>query len=442
MDNTKRADGAKTGKLPRGKRMIFAITLLVAAVLFLELASWFMYLAVRGRRFSYSEMKEAMTDAAGVDLMAASEMEEDALGEFHWGDFIEVTHPYVGYVANPKNKGIAISDHGFISDIDSIQKRSKDTIIIGISGGSFARQMYTYARTTLVETLAPLEKEVVMVNMGMGGYKQPQQLAALTYLLALGAEFDIVVNLDGFNEVALPYAENLRKGVFPAFPRGWYYRVANLNELDVMTKLARLELLNRSRKEWAGRCVGAGVYRSTSLSLVWRARDRSMEKEINEIRLAINEYRASALAKYASTGPAFKYENDIQYFRHLADLWQRGSLQMHNLCNGNDIRYYHFLQPNQYVEGSKPMSEEERKIAINPRQPYRHGVLVGYPMLRESGKELIAQGVDFNDLALIFSDVEEIVYRDDACHLNERGYAIIADRIGKTILEDPERREK
>jgi hypothetical protein len=38
------------------------------------------------------------------------------------------------------------------------------------------------------------------------------------YLLALGAQIDVVVNIDGFNEVALPPAENLLKKVFPVYP--------------------------------------------------------------------------------------------------------------------------------------------------------------------------------------------------------------------------------
>ena len=40
-------------------------------------------------------------------------------------------------------------------------------------------------------------------NFGSGGYKQPQQLAALSEALLLGVPLDVVVNIDGYNEVAL-----------------------------------------------------------------------------------------------------------------------------------------------------------------------------------------------------------------------------------------------
>jgi len=35
----------------------------------------------------------------------------------------------------------------------------------------------------------------------MPGFKQPQQLQVLTYFLSVGQEFDMVVNIDGFNDV-------------------------------------------------------------------------------------------------------------------------------------------------------------------------------------------------------------------------------------------------
>jgi len=35
------------------------------------------------------------------------------------------------------------------------------------------------------------------------GYKQPQQLLVLSYFLSIGQPFDMVMNIDGFNEVAL-----------------------------------------------------------------------------------------------------------------------------------------------------------------------------------------------------------------------------------------------
>jgi hypothetical protein len=62
-------------------------------------------------------------------------------------------------------------------------------------------------------------------------------------------------------------------------------------------------------------------------------------------------------------------------YRYLAEAWKNSSIQMNALSDVAGIKYYHFLQPNQYVKDSKPMTEQERKIAIYDQQMARLGVL-------------------------------------------------------------------
>ena len=47
------------------------------------------------------------------------------------------------------------------------------------------------------------DRELVPLCLSHEGYKQPQQLLVLAYFLSIGQPFDLVVNIDGFNEVAL-----------------------------------------------------------------------------------------------------------------------------------------------------------------------------------------------------------------------------------------------
>ena len=62
------------------------------------------------------------------------------------------------------------------------------------------------------------------------------------------------------------------------------------------------------------------------------------------------------------------------------------------LCRGRGVSYYHFLQPNQYLAGSKPILEDEKQIAIVEGHPYGQGVARGYPLLirrrERSGKRV------------------------------------------------------
>jgi hypothetical protein len=76
------------------------------------------------------------------------------------------------------------------------------------------------------------------------------------------------------------------------------------------------------------------------------------------------------------------------------------------------MRYYHFLQPNQYLSGSKPMSEAEKRVAIQADHPYRQGVETGYPLLIRNGRALKEQGIPFYNLTGIFKDYPEAIYID------------------------------
>ena len=55
-------------------------------------------------------------------------------------------------------------------------------------------------------------------------------LLVLNYMLALGQTFDLVINIDGFNEVALPPITNLPNQVNPFFPRNWFGKTAALKD--------------------------------------------------------------------------------------------------------------------------------------------------------------------------------------------------------------------
>ena len=51
--------------------------------------------------------------------------------------------------------------------------------------------------------------------------KQPQQLFKLLYLDLLGFQPDVIINYDGFNEIALPFAENLPSNLNAIYPRSF-----------------------------------------------------------------------------------------------------------------------------------------------------------------------------------------------------------------------------
>jgi hypothetical protein len=234
----------------------------------------------------------------------------------------------------------------------------------------------------------------------------------------------------------LPPAENVPKKVFPVYPRGWYFIVNELNDPIIVKNLAQIETLDESRINWANFFSRGYLNRSMSLCLVWKALDQQYERRINDALLALNEYKVEDPSSYARNGPPFNSEKERDLYDYLAAHWKRCSLQMKSICEAQSIRYFHFFQPNQYHPGSKPMKNEELKKAFYGEHVYRRCVIVGYPIFEQHGRELKKLGVSFHDLAMVFANVEEPLYVDTCCHLNARGYEIIATKIGETIVQE------
>jgi len=419
-------------RLSAPKRILFTVLLILVAWLVVEGFVFAAYFVVAKKAFPFSEFHAAMLAASGSAEQATDERGEG--GELTMGDrWVEVIHPYLGFVQHPE-KNPDRSDYGFPGgDADPFIGRGDGRLVVALFGGSFAAETFRYGRRTIEDRLEPLAGEVVLLNFAMGGYKQPQQLLTLCYLLSLGAEFDLVINLDGFNEVALPPAENVPEGVNPFFPRQWSWRVMGTIPPESIPALAELGTIDETRRKWAARFTSPVARRSMILCTIWRARDRRLEKRKAELETALKELERTS-SDFALTGPPFDDADPGDLYAALVGNWSRCSSLMNDVCRSNGMDYYHFLQPNQYVEGSKPMGAEERRVAFYGGHPYRPGVVRGYPLLRRQGKELAESGIPFHDLTMVFSEISDIIYRDSCCHPNERGYRIVAEAIAGAIF--------
>lgn len=411
------------------RRLALALLAIGLAIAALELGSWLVFWGITGRAFSWAAI--ARERAALLERFAPA----DAPGREAPA---VVVHPYVGHVRNP-DRIPGLTQFGYPESTVVPCRRSPERVIVAVLGGSVATHFAAEAMPGVTEALKQLplyrEREFAILNFAGGGYKQPQQLMILNYLLALGSEFDIVVNLDGFNEVALHGAENASKGVFPAFPRGWFELSANLRD-------PQLEALERDvrRREaqltgWAETFSRFPLRTSVVANVLWLARHRRL-LEAHYAATARFQQHGVEDPPYQRTGPRVRFADEAALTRHLVDLWFRGSLQLHRLCAANGIRYYHFLQPNQYDAGSKPLGDAERRLAYREDHVYRTGVERGYPLLREVGRRLVREGVRFGDLSRIFVAEPRPVYRDTCCHLNARGQAALAAEVTRVMLRD------
>ncbi len=215
------------------RRLLFVVATLVLSLIALEAASALLLQIASGRFESPRSLSQSRDD------LAATEGRSLRRGRSRPSDS-SVVHPYLGFTLDPDRQGPRIdadkrhpiSAWGFLDSRSPIRKRRADNLIVGIFGGSVAYWLSDRGIDPLLQELRAIPRfagrQISVVRLALGSYKQPQQLMTLSYLLSMGAEFDLIINLDGFNEVVLPSVSNIPNGTFPFYPRDWHQRVEDI----------------------------------------------------------------------------------------------------------------------------------------------------------------------------------------------------------------------
>lgn len=354
-----------------------------------------------------------------------------------------VLHPYFGMVRDslslPKMLPQDWREQAERFDLfhwhEFIVKKQPGTINILLTGGSVAEHFGYMGQSFFMDELKSdprfAEQDIVLWRACSGGYKQPQQLIIVNTLLAMGAEFDAVVNLDGFNDVVLPVAENWPSSINPWYPRRWDMLMAGVLNQDVLNQLGERGYLIQQRLDWLGWFDQAPLNWSPALNLIWHRFDRKLSQRIAELTYQIESNELKEVQTSAK-GPKAPFEKREEGLSLMARFWRDSSLQMHEVCEMHGVRYFHLLQPNQYVDGSKPFSAEEREKFIN-NFVFAEPATLAYPMLIAKGQEIEAAGVRYFDLTQLFADVEETIYIDDCCHYNMLGQELLAREIARIL---------
>ncbi len=351
----------------------------------------------------------------------------------------EAVHPYLGYLPRkhpklPPNLEV-LSGQGFYAPDSAIFSSDENDLVVAITGGSLAAQFTTWGG---IEELGPLlekipryaGRNVRFVCLAFGGMKQPQQVMGLTWVHSLGGRIDVLINIDGYNEVALHERENQKHGVSLLYPRAWFPRI---QAISIAPLMGELQYRRRLRAEKLQDYVSSPVTWSPLRSLLWLRGDIRRKGENDLLETAVRDAVGKKHRDVVLQGPPVPEGSKAPRLEGLAQVWLRGSLNLGRISNEYGIDYYHFLQPNQYLEGTKPMGEEEQAIALANRKIWHEPVQQGYSKLLERADELIESGLRFHDLSKVFQGVEEPVYKDACCHVNELGNLYIAREIAASI---------
>ena len=360
-----------------------------------------------------------------------------------------VIHPYLGYTFDPARsseemtsywkRGRRINRHGFIGTDEPLARVPGERFVVAVLGGSVALELTIDGTDRIADKIRRSPRvagrEVEIVTLAVNGYKQPQQLMALAYYLSLGAHFDLVVNLDGFNEIVLPQVEHERFEVFPFYPRSWYWRVQEVPDPALRRAMGAVSYLEDQRRVRAKQFSRRPWRYSSVWNLAWKVIDRRLQDRIASAREVLFGSAGGGDRSAAAQGPPFTaYEDREAMLAELADHWARCSIAMHDLCEARGIPYVHFLQPNQYVPGSKPIGAEERAVAVQEGGRLQRAVVAGYPSLISAAASLVNEGVAFHDLTGVFAEIEAALYGDTCCHLNEEGNRRLGEAIGEILV--------
>jgi len=277
-------------------------------------------------------------------------------------------------------------------------------------------------------------RHVVLLDFAQGGYKQPQPALRLVWLLSLGLRPSAVIEIDGFNEVALGNA-NVVYVFHPLQPsRNHWLRQFAEGHADEEMKALEAEARRAKDRivELADLGLRFGLWRSSIAGTVLARRVRAAQNEVNDSESRYLQHLAGKIDVDGASGPPI-HGGAGAGMSITVEGWADGSQSMRAICEARSIPYLHVLQPTLHDEGAKPMTREEveRGIAL---ASWIDGVRIGYPLLRARGEKLKATGLNFVDASRLFADVRETLYYD-SCHFNDLGMDRFSRFVAKAFLD-------
>jgi len=416
----------------RTKQIFLTVCILVIT---LEVSPYIISPLISSQSFSRQAIKENLMQESPLSFL--KEEPDEIIGNTD-KEYLgrDILHPYIGFVGHPSSLR---NEFGF-TGINPILKRSPDVVNICLTGGSVALGLYHRCGDRMISSLGQVDyfkdKKINVVQLALPGFKQPQQLMSLSYFIALGAEYDLIINIDGFNEMALPFSDNLPFNVFPSFPRHWNM----FSRKRINTKVQHLlgmQTVGRFDRRNNRQFFSKSILRYSNFGLlIWRIKDNDISLTLNSLEGKLRNAIKNADKDYQSTGPQIAMVDTTEYFRELAILWRNSSIEMNALKSAGAFKYFHFLQPNQYFDGSKVLTNTELSRAYEQGPlDYKTAIQKGYPIITEIGKDLLERGVSFTDLTMMFKKEQRSVYQDKCCHFNQLGNELIADRITDEIIK-------
>ena len=308
-----------------------------------------------------------------------------------------------------------------------------DILLIGGSGAYDLTAKFDFEKelNNLIiqnEKLYQKYKYVRVFNASTFGSKQPSGLFSYQALEMLGYDFDALIDFSGFNEIALSLVENYNLKINPIYPR-------------------------QAAQHYVG---GAKKIMQNRLSffvenLLWM---HPMHQYLSNknfyvfLKIFFLEKQNRLIASKRLGMNYHLPKSEKEAFDQTMRIWGKSVENIYTLTKKNNIPYLLVIQPNQYLSDSKIFSSKEKGSYIikseNELSYYKFfglksfaqeiGLVIDnyYGIFTKESFNIPSQNI--LDLRYVFKNIEETMYRDKCCHLNQKGMEIISKAIANKII--------
>lgn len=398
----------KTEKLARlllllGANGILLFILTFAASSFLgkrKFGEWLPSTKTRDSKLSFANCKE-FSCLGFTDFNTARKSSDDRV--------CVLTNPVFGYTNTCLSGSLGMPK-------ETVKRKPLQTYRLAIVGGSVAHGLIPYFDSYLRNNrklLPDRYDETEVFGLALGGAKQPMQLQGVNALLSMGYEFDAIVNIAGWNEIALGAVENFNGGMPVLYPRGHVDRII----------LEQRSLLNDGISE---RCKAFDkplgwhpAYILYSYSCIKRMRSQISSKQDYQNVLTRLNLSASSEPKHDRLDAALR-------------AWAKSSINLSAISRVNGIQYLEVIQPSLNHSQSKlHLTDEEAAYQCrNKKNEIADSVnaIFSTDLRSHFPRDLIS----VLDLRFIFASSNDKEFID-CVHLSESGNQKVVDRVVREL---------
>ncbi len=379
-----------------------------------------------GLRELLTKVEEFVSDyGSGAALRDRSSVSQKD-GATKASDASSLLHPYTAY-----------SNSWESAAISRFKGQPENVVRVLVLGGSVAAGFHGAGTEALGRRLAEDPRiqsgRVVFIPFGQPGFKQPQQLMRMAHLFAQGVVPDIVIDLSGFNEVAVGQA-NFNLGAHPAYPQ--FKKWATLAAPPAGDWSLRVERWTAWRDDFAARVQGLMETWPAGSEIWCELVRRRLKRELKALFRASDELAAEAIRSRVPRhllGPEWSGD-ELSVPPLLVEHWKESAISAHAICRAFGAVYYPVLQPAAIDEGSQPNLPDRFRRTEGVTPPWRIGVGQGYPLLREAVQGLQAIGIPAIDLTGVFVRESTPVFKD-AVHLHRQGNVLLGEAMASGMIE-------